>query len=144
MRRARCSSSTRRERASSAAALERERADLVVLFRGVVGAGKGLLLLGDVRPRIGRRGRGLEVRRPRRGVDLAGLLRAADERVDVLVDVPLRRQLALFEDRGRRALGLAGAENWPNITEQKPALPGADDAAKEESKIKDLTLEGGG
>ena len=36
------------------------------------------------------------------------------------------------------------ADEWPNITEQKPALPGADDAAKEENKIGDLTLEGGG
>jgi len=35
-------------------------------------------------------------------------------------------------------------ENWPNITEQKPALPGADDAAKEQDKLKALTLEGGG
>jgi ferredoxin len=33
---------------------------------------------------------------------------------------------------------------WPNITEQKPALPGADDAAKEPDKIKALTLEPGG
>jgi len=33
---------------------------------------------------------------------------------------------------------------WPNITEQKPALPGADDAQKEENKISALTLEGGG
>jgi ferredoxin len=35
---------------------------------------------------------------------------------------------------------LTSLENWPNITEQKPALPGADDAAKEPDKIKDLTL----
>ena len=35
-------------------------------------------------------------------------------------------------------------ETWPNITEQKKALPGADDAAKEEGKIAALTLEGGG
>ena len=36
------------------------------------------------------------------------------------------------------------AETWPNITEQKKALPGADDAAKEENKIAAFTLEGGG
>ena len=36
------------------------------------------------------------------------------------------------------------ATTWPNITEQKPALPGADDAAKEQDKIKFLTLEPGG
>ena len=36
-----------------------------------------------------------------------------------------------------------GAENWPNITEQKKPLPGADEAAKEENKITALTLEGG-
>ncbi|HEY1556339.1 MAG TPA: DUF3470 domain-containing protein [Kofleriaceae bacterium] len=36
------------------------------------------------------------------------------------------------------------ADTWPNITEQKPALPGADDAAKEDNKIEALTLEGGG
>ena len=34
-------------------------------------------------------------------------------------------------------------ETWPNITEQKKSLPGADDAAKEENKIAALTLEGG-
>ncbi len=38
---------------------------------------------------------------------------------------------------------LGGLETWPNITEQKPALPGADDAAKEPDKIKFLTLKGG-
>jgi ferredoxin len=38
---------------------------------------------------------------------------------------------------------LATVETWPNITEQKAALEGADDAAKEENKIADLTLEGG-
>mgnify|MGYP001093447701 CR=1 FL=1 len=38
---------------------------------------------------------------------------------------------------------VASVENWPNITEQKAALPGADEAAKEENKLKDLTLEGG-
>ena len=38
----------------------------------------------------------------------------------------------------------AGAsETWPNITEQKKALPGADDAAKEDNKIAALTLEPG-
>jgi len=36
------------------------------------------------------------------------------------------------------------AETWPNITEQKKALPGADDAAKEDTKIAALTLEPGG
>src|SRR5262249_3970162 len=35
-------------------------------------------------------------------------------------------------------------ETWPNITEQKKPLPGADEAAKEENKIGALTLEGGG
>jgi ferredoxin len=39
---------------------------------------------------------------------------------------------------------LATVSTWPNITEQKPALPGADDAAKEQDKIKFLTLEPGG
>src|ERR1041384_7459723 len=38
---------------------------------------------------------------------------------------------------------LAKATTWPNITEQKKALPTADDAAKEENKISALTLEGG-
>ncbi|HEY5921319.1 MAG TPA: DUF3470 domain-containing protein [Kofleriaceae bacterium] len=38
----------------------------------------------------------------------------------------------------------ASVETWPNITEQKKALPGADEAAKEENKISALTLEGGG
>ncbi len=36
-----------------------------------------------------------------------------------------------------------GVDAWPNITEQKSALPGADDAAKEDNKIAALTLEGG-
>ena len=36
-----------------------------------------------------------------------------------------------------------GVEPWPNITEQKNPLPGADDAQKEEGKISALTLEGG-
>ena len=39
---------------------------------------------------------------------------------------------------------IAGLETWPNITEQKPALPGADDAAKEPDKLSFLTLKGGG
>ena len=39
---------------------------------------------------------------------------------------------------------VAGVEAWPNITEQKPALAGADAAAKEDNKIAALTLEGGG
>jgi len=33
---------------------------------------------------------------------------------------------------------------WANITEQKKALPGADEAAKEEDKIAALSLESGG
>ncbi len=33
------------------------------------------------------------------------------------------------------------AGTWPNITAQKPALPGADEAAKEPDKIKFLTLD---
>src|ERR1700733_11168063 len=81
-RRARCSWFTRPDR-SAAAALERERADLVVLFRGVIGAWQRLFLLGDVRPRLGRLGSVLEVRRPVREVELARLLRAAHARVDV-------------------------------------------------------------
>jgi ferredoxin len=41
--------------------------------------------------------------------------------------------------------GQAGSvETWPNITDQKSALPGADDAAKEQDKIKFLSLEPGG
>jgi ferredoxin len=32
---------------------------------------------------------------------------------------------------------------WPNITEQKKAMPGAEEAAKEENKIAALTLEPG-
>ena len=39
---------------------------------------------------------------------------------------------------------LGSVETWPNITEQKPAMAGADDAAKEGDKLKDLTLEPGG
>ena len=38
----------------------------------------------------------------------------------------------------------ASAVTWPNITEQKPGLPGADEAAKEQDKLKFLTLEPGG
>jgi ferredoxin len=38
---------------------------------------------------------------------------------------------------------LASLATWPNITEQKKALAGADEAAKEENKISALTLEGG-
>ena len=34
-----------------------------------------------------------------------------------------------------------GVSTWPNITEQKKALPGADDAAKEENKIAALVLD---
>ena len=36
------------------------------------------------------------------------------------------------------------ATTWPNITEQKKAMPGAEEAAKEENKIAALTLEPGG
>jgi ferredoxin len=35
---------------------------------------------------------------------------------------------------------LGKATTWPNITEQKKAIEGADDAAKEENKLKDLVL----
>ncbi len=41
---------------------------------------------------------------------------------------------------GHLTAQLGNFEVWPNITEQKEALPGADDAANEENKIKDLTL----
>ena len=37
---------------------------------------------------------------------------------------------------------VASAATWPNITEQKKPLPGADEAAKEENKLSALTLEG--
>jgi len=37
----------------------------------------------------------------------------------------------------------SSASTWANITEQKKALPGADEAAKEENKIAQLTLESG-
>jgi ferredoxin len=36
-----------------------------------------------------------------------------------------------------------GESTWPNVTEQKKALPGADDAAKEENKIAALSLDPG-
>ncbi len=36
------------------------------------------------------------------------------------------------------------SDTWPNITEQKPSMPGADDAAKEDNKIAALSLDGGG
>lgn len=39
--------------------------------------------------------------------------------------------------------GSAEGAKWPNLTEQKKALPGADDAAKEENKIGQLTFEPG-
>src|SRR5262249_42092456 len=78
-----------------AAALERQRGDLVLFLRSLVGALQRLLLLGDVRPRrcIGRCT--LQVLRPRGRIELADFLGAADQRVDVLVDAPLGRQLAL-------------------------------------------------
>ena len=62
---------TAKFRKGLAAAFERQRGDLVVFLGRLVGAGKRLLLLGDVRPGLGRRRRGLQVRRPRRRVDLA-------------------------------------------------------------------------
>ena len=37
---------------------------------------------------------------------------------------------------------LDGAQSWPNITEQKKPLPGADDAAKEENKLAQFDLDG--
>ena len=40
-------------------------------------------------------------------------------------------------------LNAGAAETWPNITEQKKSLPGADDAAKEDNKIAALTLDPG-
>src|SRR5205814_4224227 len=42
-------------------------------------------------------------------VELRRFLRSGHERVDVLVDGPLRRELALLEDRRRRAFRLARA-----------------------------------
>jgi ferredoxin len=41
---------------------------------------------------------------------------------------------------GHLSAELGNASDWPNITEQQKAMPGADDAAKEESKIAALTL----
>ncbi len=38
------------------------------------------------------------------------------------------------------AVALDGAEAWPNITEQKKPLPGADEAAKEENKLAEFDL----
>src|SRR4051812_46883203 len=35
---------------------------------------------------------------------------------------------------------IESAEQWPNITEQKKPLPGADDAAKEDNKLAQLEL----
>jgi ferredoxin len=45
-------------------------------------------------------------------------------------------------DTSKWPLKLAGtsAGNWPNITEKQAALAGADDAAKEDSKVEALTL----
>ena len=37
---------------------------------------------------------------------------------------------------------LDGVTAWPNITEQKSALPGADDAAKEDNKLAQFDLHG--
>ena len=39
------------------------------------------------------------------------------------------------------ASGIDAASTWPNITEQKKPLPGADDAAKEEGKIAVFSLD---
>jgi ferredoxin len=36
---------------------------------------------------------------------------------------------------------LKAGDNWPNITEKKAALPGADEAAKLDNKLADLTLD---
>ena len=38
-------------------------------------------------------------------------------------------------------LASASISTWPNITEQKKPLPGADDAAKEENKLAALSLD---
>ena len=38
------------------------------------------------------------------------------------------------------AEAIDGAEQWPNITEQKKPLPNADDAAKEDNKLAQLEL----
>jgi ferredoxin len=34
-------------------------------------------------------------------------------------------------------------QTWPNITEQKAKMPGADEAAKEENKLEELSFDGG-
>jgi ferredoxin len=48
-------------------------------------------------------------------------------------------------DKGKLPANLASAiasvSAWPNITEQKKPMPGADDAAKEEGKIAALSLD---
>ena len=41
------------------------------------------------------------------------------------------------------AAKLDGVATWPNITEQKKPLPGADEAAKEENKLDALSYDGG-
>jgi ferredoxin len=51
---------------------------------------------------------------------------------------------ASWPDHLKDPKGGAGGTTWPNITEQKKALPGADDAAKEDNKLVALTLEPGG
>lgn len=40
------------------------------------------------------------------------------------------------------AAELDGVQSWPNITEQKAALPGADDFAKEDNKLAQFDLHG--
>jgi ferredoxin len=42
---------------------------------------------------------------------------------------------------GGLAEAITSATTWPNITEQKKALPGADEAAKEDGKISALSLD---
>jgi len=39
------------------------------------------------------------------------------------------------------AAAIGDAATWPNITEQKKALPGADEAAKEDNKLTALSLD---
>ncbi|MBP8810279.1 MAG: ferredoxin family protein [Kofleriaceae bacterium] len=41
------------------------------------------------------------------------------------------------------ASAIGNAATWPNITEQKKPMAGADDAAKEENKLGQLSLDGG-
>jgi ferredoxin len=41
------------------------------------------------------------------------------------------------------AVGAGDFEPWPNITEQREALPGADDAASEENKFEQMSPKGG-